>query len=168
MDRVLHVQGGKNYPGLLPLISLLVALLFSPLALSQHEMHNMPDSGGLHVISMPDNDEVLGSAPESIMLHFESEVRLVKLALREPGQGKDPIEIGFRYRPEAGVHFVQSLPVLSPADYYIVEWAAFDANQSLIKGVFYFSFGDDARPPSYYLDQIKHPEHIMSPDYRLL
>ena len=117
---------------------------------------------------MPDNDEVLAVAPESVMLHFQSDVRLVKLVLREPSQGKEPIDIGFRYRDGTGVHFVQPLPVLVDADYYFVEWAAFDANSNLIQGAFYFSFGEDARPPSFYLDQMQHPDTIISPDYRLL
>jgi methionine-rich copper-binding protein CopC len=129
-------------------------------------MHDMSDDGGVHGETMPANDEVVAKSPESIMLHFESEVRLLKLALKETRQGE--IDIGFRHNPTAGVHFMQSLPMLAPADYYRVEWAVLDAGGQLIKGSFYFSFGDDAKPPSYYLDQMEHPDHIMSPDYRLL
>jgi hypothetical protein len=115
---------------------------------------------------MPANDAALAAAPGSLMLHFESEMRLVKLALKAPEYGF--IDIGFRYQPVPDVHFMQSLPTLAAANYYSVEWAAFNANEELIKGIFYFSFGDNARPPSYYLDQMHHPGPIMSPDYRLL
>ncbi len=168
MNPVFEAAAGKKYASRLSLASLLVALIFSPLSLAQHAMHNMPMSADAHVKTMPGNNAVLGSAPESIMLQFESEVRLVKLVIRDPSQGKEPIDIGFRYRPEADVHFVQAIPKLAATDYYSVEWTVFDAKQTLIKGAFYFSFGDDARPPSYYLDQIRRPRHIMSPNYRLL
>ncbi len=152
---------------LMALIFLLCAV-FIPRSFAQHGAHGMPASGNKQVISMPDNDEVLAVAPESVMLHFQSNVRLVKLVLKEPSQGKEPIDIGFRYRDGTGVHFVQPLPVLPDADYYFVEWAAFDANSNLIKGAFYFSFGENARPPSFYLDQMMHMDTFISPDYRLL
>ena len=149
-------------------LCLIALLLISPLALAQHSMHNMQDSGNIKLVSVPGDDEVFVASPESILLHFDTEVLLVKLVLREPSQGKEPINIGFRFSPERGVHFLQPLPELAKADYYLVEWAAFDANNTLVKGSFHFSFGADARPPSYYLEQLKHPDHIMSPDYRLL
>jgi|TARA_B100000959_G_C14944727_1_gene609354 hypothetical protein len=65
---------------------------------------------------------------------------------------------------------VESLPVLAAADYYTAEWAVLDGEGKLIKGVFSFSFGDDARPPSDYRDQMQmeHSDNIISPDYRLL
>lgn len=142
--------------------------LSGPMSLAQHQMHNMPGSGAPGVKTMPANDEVLRSPPQSIMLSFESAMQLVKLVVKDPDQGKEPIDIGFRYRPGKDVHFVQSLPVLARANYYVVEWAAFDTRQTLVKGTFYFSFGDDAMPPSHYLNRIKRPAHIMSPSYRLL
>jgi len=145
--------------------SILLWGLSSSLSSAQHETHGMSGSG--HVMTMPDNDEILNSAPESITLLFESDVVLLKLALREPGQGKEPIDIGFRYRPGAGVRFIQPLPILPIADYYTVEWAAFDANAGLIKGTFYFSFGDNAHPPSAYRNQMEHRMEVLSPDYRL-
>lgn len=149
------------------LLVMLVGSLFSSMALAQHTMHSMPGSNSLNVVSMPGNDEVLAAAPKSIMLQFGSEVQLVKLAVKNPEEGKEPIDIGFRYSPQMSMHFMQPLPVLGAANYYTVEWAAFDAKHVLVKGVFYFSFGVDAKPPSFYLSQIKQMEHIMSPDYRL-
>ena len=155
----------KNcYPSRLLLIKLLLLVFLSPLALAQHEMHGM--SASTQINTMPANDAVLTAAPASLMLHFESEMRLVKLVLKAPEHGF--INIGFRYQPATGLHFMQSLPTLAAANYYTVEWAALNANEELIKGIFHFSFGDNAMLPSYYLDQIKHPDHIMSPDYRLL
>ena len=147
--------------------SLLMSVYFTSPSLAQHETHDMSATGAAHVITMPDNDEVLAVAPESIMLHFESDVRLVKLALKEPSQGKEPIDIDFRYQPGTGVHFVHALPELAAADYYTVEWAAFDTDANLIRGVFYFSFGENARPPSSYTGRMEHSGNIISPDYRL-
>ena len=88
--------------------------------------------------------------------------------VKDPAQGKDGLDIGFRYSGEVSTEFTQSLPLLGKADYYRVAWAAFDRQQQLIKGVFFFAFGPDAQPPSFYLEQMQHPRHIMSPDYRLL
>lgn len=159
---------GNYFAFLLSLLSLVITLFSGSISLAQHETHNMHTSGDVHLMSMPDNDEVLVSAPESIILHFDSDVRLVKLVLKEPSQGKEPIDIGFRYRPGAAMHFEQALPVLPAANYYTAEWTAFDANSTLIKGAFSFSFGDDAKPPSYYRNQMDHEMQILSPDYRLL
>jgi len=144
-----------------------IGAFFSSPGLAQHTMHNMPTSDSLQVITMPENDQVLKAAPETIMLQFATEVQLVKLAVKNPEEGKEPIDIHFRYEPDISMHFMQRLPKLAAANYYSVEWAAFDANHVLVKGVFYFSFGADAKPPSFYLSQIKKMEHIMSPDYRL-
>ncbi len=151
--------------------SLLLALsiLVTPQLHAQHGGHGQAAAGGSeHVITMPDNDEVLASSPESIMLHFESDVRLVKLVVKNPGESKEPIDIGFRYNGATGVHFVHALPKLAETNYYLVEWAAFDAASTLLKGSFYFSFGDEALPPSYHLEQMRHTGTVLRPDYRLL
>ena len=166
IDRVLEIGRGNKYAGLVLFFSLLVALVYSPFSLAQHEMHNMPGEGAVHVTTMPANDEVLATSPKSIMLRFGSEVQLVTLALREPSQGKEIIDIGFRYSGETGAQFVQPLPVLAAANYYVAEWAILDGDR-LLKGVFYFSFGDDARPPSFYRNEMDHQMQMMSPDYRL-
>lgn len=150
---------------LLRMLALLLGMAASPFLHAQHAMHGMSASGTAGVTTMPADNEILVAAPASIMLHFDAEVRLVKLALREASQGL--LDIGFRYRPAAGLDFVQELPALAQADYYAVEWAALDAAGRLMKGRFFFSFGPDARAPSYYLEQLDHPLHIMTPDYRL-
>jgi methionine-rich copper-binding protein CopC len=146
------------------LIKFLFLVLWSPLVLAQHEMHNMAVAA--QVETMPANDEVLAAAPKSLMLHFENETRLVKLALKDPKRGY--IDIDFRYEPVTGLHFMHALPELEEADYFTAEWATLNANGALVKGSFNFSFGENARPPSYYLNQLKQMDHIMSPDYRLL
>lgn len=159
-------KGETGYAAVALVTGLLLALLFSSAAQAQHEMHNMSGQGNVQVTTMPENNEVLAAAPDSVMLHLQSPMRLVKLVLKD--SARDFIDIGFRYQPSTGVHFMQALPPLPQADYYTVEWALLDATGALIKGNFFFSFGSDARPPSYYLEQMEHPQHIMAPDYRLL
>jgi len=157
----------KLLSGLLLSLSLLLSLLGGSVVLGQHTMPGMSNSGGLQLSTMPADDEVLAKAPQSIMLNFESEVRLVKLALKETKQGE--ILIDFRYSPAASMHYMQALPALAAADYYKVEWAALDAKGALVKGSFYFSFGSDAKPASSYMEEMDHDmQMIMSPDYRLL
>ena len=159
-------QSRKPISGLLLSLSLLFSLLSSSVVLGQHAMPGMASQDGLQLSTMPADNEVIAKAPLSIMLNFESEVRLVKLALKETKQGE--ILIDFRYSPVAGMHYTQPLPTLAAADYYKVEWAALDASGKLVKGSFNFSFGDDAQPPSSYMKGMDHEMQITSPDYRLL
>ena len=168
LERELTVPRRSNYIMHVQPLCMLLALLLCQEAIAQHTQHDMNKAGAGQVRSMPGNDEVLATPPASIMLHFDAAVMLVKLVLRDPSQSKEPIDIGFRYQPERQMNYAQPLPELASANYYVVEWAAFDASDALVKGVFYFSFGDNAKPPSYYLNQIQHPDHIMSPDFRLL
>ncbi|MBL4891141.1 MAG: copper resistance protein CopC [Rhizobiaceae bacterium] len=165
-NRNLASQSRKPLVSLLLSLSFLFSLLSSSLVLGQHVMPGMSEGGGLQLSTVPADDEVVAKAPQSIMLNFESEVRLVKLALKETKQGE--ILIDFRYNPAVGMQYMQLLPSLAAADYYKVEWAALDASGKLVKGSFYFSFGDDAKPPSEYLNEMDHEMMIMSPDYRLL
>lgn len=149
----------------LPLLA--VFLLGAGPTLAQHAMHNMGDgAAAIDVDTMPPNNAVLASSPDELMLHFGPMVRLVKLAVRDPESGL--IDIGFRYDPAPGHEFAQALPDLPREDYYTVEWAIIDRAGTLTKGNFHFAFGPNARPPSYWLDQIEQMRHIMAPDYRLL
>ncbi|MEX2469502.1 MAG: copper resistance CopC family protein [Pseudohongiellaceae bacterium] len=134
--------------------------------LAQHAMHDMGAEPAMTVHSTPADDAVLPAAPQSLQLHFPETVRLVKLAVRDPGSGLT--DIGFRYDPKSSQMYTQALPVLETADYYTVEWAVLDGNEQLVKGNFHFAFGPDARPPSYYLAQREQMRHFMAPDYRLL
>lgn len=140
--------------------------LCSSAVLAQHDMHNMNNTGQDMVTTMPANNEVLAAAPTEVMLHFEKPKTLVKLVVKDPASNF--VDINFRFDPRPSQHFAKALPALSAQDYYTVEWAILDDDGALIKGTFYFSFGPDAKPPSFYLDQMEHEMHIMAPDYRLL
>lgn len=147
--------------------TLLVGGVLIPNAQAQHAMHSMAaDAGELTLTTRPADDAVLVSQPDQLMLDFGPEVRLVKLAVRTPDS--DLLDIGFRYSPRSADQFSHPLPELQAADYYTVEWAVLDAEESLVKGDFHFSVGADSRPPSYYLNQMEQMQHIMAPDYRLL
>lgn len=147
-------------------LGLLLSGVCSPFLIAQHAMHDMGGAETMGLQSMPADDAVLATAPDHLMLHFASEVRLVKLALRNTENAL--IDIGFRYDPEPGIEFMKMLPPLPADDYYRVEWAVLDENDTLVRGSFHFAFGRDARPPSYWLEQQDQMQHIMSPDYRLL
>ncbi len=151
---------------LLSSLRLLPLLIWSPFLFAQHEMHNMGGASHMELQTMPADNAVLGSAPDQLMLHFGPEVRLVKLTLRNTDN--DLVDIGFRYDPEPAKDFIHRLPHLAADDYYRVEWGIIEDDGTLVRGSFHFSFGPDARPPSYWLDQTEQMQHIMSPDYRLL
>lgn len=140
--------------------------LYSSAVLAQHDMHSMDNAGQDMVTTMPGNNEVLAAAPTEVMLHFEKPKTLVKLVVKDPAANF--VDINFRFDPRPSQHFARALPALAPQDYYSVEWAILDDDGALVKGTFYFSFGADAKPPSFYLDQMEHEMHIMAPDYRLL
>ena len=147
--------------------TVLAMLLWGQAGVAQHAMHNMGSgSEELPLQTMPANDEVLSTAPGQLMLHFGVDVRLVKFVLRN--SENEFFDLGFRYQPKAGRDYIQPVPPLVADDYYRVEWGAIDSNGKLVRGMFHFSFGPDARPPSYWLDQQEQMQHIMSPDYRLL
>ena len=62
MDKSLSIRKAIRFPGK-PLLVWLLAM-FSPLALAQHEMHDMAETADTRLQSMPANDEVLAAAPE--------------------------------------------------------------------------------------------------------
>jgi methionine-rich copper-binding protein CopC len=167
VDRAFNSKSIGFFSVKLILLCLLV-LFFNSVSQAQHEMHNMGGANESLVMTMPSDDEVLVAAPERLMLQFDSNVTLVNLAVREPSQGKEIFDIGFRYSPVPSESFTQTLPALAAADYYVVDWAAFKNDGSLIQGTFYFSFGVDAKPPSSYRGGMDHRMEIMSPSYRLL
>jgi len=157
----------RGFLAILSAISIAVLVMFWSLsAQAQHSMHGMADMGMTSVVTMPVNDAVLAASPEHLMLQFEETITLVKLAVKDP-QGK-LVDINFRFDPTPGMQFMHMLPELEQIDFYNVEWAILDSEGSLIKGNFYFSFGEGAQAPSYHLEQMDMPAHIMAPDYRLL
>ena len=135
-------------------------------SLAQHQMHGGDGESGISVSTMPMANEVLAKSPEQIMMNFQEPYTLVKLVMKTPDN--EFVDINFRFDPTPGMHMVHAIPALEPDDYYEVEWAVLSREGELIRGNFHFSFGEDARPPSYYLDQMEMPVHIMAPDYRLL
>ena len=165
---ITRIVSAVSHPRAAACLLALSSALFSAASFAQHGSHGVINTGEGFVATMPHHDQVMAMAPDSIMLQFESSVRLVKLALKEPSQGKEPIDIGFRYREGESKHYTQSLPPLPPANYYVVEWAALDSSGQLVKGTFHFAFGKNAMPPSHHIERMNHPDSVPSPDYRLL
>lgn len=148
-------------------VLLVVALiLVQSTVFAQSMVHMNHGAMSSMATSTPNDDAVLASAPEQLMLMFEQEVRLVKLTLHTAE--KDWVDIDFRYDPQAGKHFAWPLPALKEADYYTANWAIIGSDEQLLKGRFSFSFGADARPPSALMPEEMEMEHIMVPDYRTL
>lgn len=100
------------------------------------------------MLTMPGNDEVLGSAPAELSIQFPRAVRLVKLTLRN--EIRDWVDIKFRYDPQPGQRYRLPLPQLASAKYYTADWAILGVNDQLIRGSFSFAFGPEARAPSFH------------------
>ncbi len=96
--------------------------------------------------SLPADDAVLVSAPETIRINFPARVRLVKLILRN--ENYEWVDIDFRYNPRPDDQYQLALPELPAAEYYTAEWAILGYGDELIRGSFSFSFGPDAKAPS--------------------
>jgi len=151
----------RTLPGL---CALLLALL-SPLTVAQHVM-TINSNSDVVTETAPANDEVLAAAPADLMMRFSTYVRLVKLVVKAPGD--KPVDIGFRYNPDASRVFFWDLPPLPAADYYTVEWAAIDPVNFVARGSFNFSFGPNARPPSELIPQEEELAPVIVPDFRLI
>ncbi len=135
-------------------------------SLAQHVMGPMGSQSDVVLESSPANDEILPVAPADLMLRFSTYVRLMKLTLKAPGN--EPINIGFRYQPEASRVFFWNLPELPAADYYVVEWAVLDPSNLIARGSFGFSFGPNAQPASALIpvEEVLNP--VIVPDFRLI
>jgi methionine-rich copper-binding protein CopC len=146
----------------------LVALLITLLAASSHAQHVMTINSNSDVVTetAPVENEVLAEAPADLMMRFSTYVRLVKLSLKAPGN--EPVDIGFRYDPDASRVFFWNLPPLPAADYYTVEWAAIDPSNFVARGSFSFSFGPNARPPSELIPVEEELDPVIVPDFRLI
>jgi methionine-rich copper-binding protein CopC len=126
-----------------------VFLFCSSVSVAQHALHlQAADSTGFaaKTETSPLDDSVLDVAPVQLSLLFPSQVRLVKLTLRN--EQRDWVDISFRYRASMLVNFSWQLPDLQDATYYTVDWAVLAANERLVKGSFSFAFGPGAEPPS--------------------
>ena len=95
----------------------------------------------------PADDEILEASPKFLTLQFPKAVRLVKLTLRN--EEREWVNINFRYSPFARESYEWGLPFLEPAVYYTADWAILVSNDRLVKGSFSFSFGPEAKRPSW-------------------
>lgn len=143
----------------------IAALLLAPLTHGQHVM-TINSNSDVVTETAPAEDEVLAEAPADLMMRFSTYVRLVKLSLKAPGD--EPVDIGFRYDPDASRVFFWNLPPLPAADYYTVEWAAIDPSNFVARGSFSFSFGPNARPPSELIPVEEELAPVIVPDFRLI
>ncbi len=157
-------QYGTRRRALSGLCTLLLVLL-SPLTSAQHVM-TINSNSDVVTETAPVDNAVLAEAPADLMMRFSTYVRLVKLVLKAPGN--TPVDIGFRYNPDASRVFFWDLPPLPAADYYTVEWAAIDPVNFVARGSFSFSFGPDARPPSELIPQEEELAPVIVPDFRLI
>ena len=99
-------------------------------------------------VTFPKDDAVLLEQPQMLVISFQVDVQLLKLALyTDKG---DWIDLGFQWDPSQSDHnFVFPIPTELPAaDYYEAEWSVVDENQRFMKGSFNFAFGPDAMVPS--------------------
>lgn len=119
-----------------------------PLAAPQFSYTQASEELLSQMLTTPDNDEVLSSAPVELNIQFPRAVHLVKLTLRN--ETRDWVDINFRYNPRPGQRYRLALPQLTSAKYYTADWAILGVNDQLIRGSFSFAFGPDARAPSYH------------------
>lgn len=147
------------------LLMLAIALSVAPLAQAQHVMV-LNSNSSVELESQPEDDEVLETAPQELMLRFSTYVRLVKLTMKDPDEKL--VNIGFIYSSDVSRVFFLDMPELPPAPYYTVEWAAIDPENLMARGSFSFSFGPDAAPPSTLIPEEEILEPVIVPDYRLI
>lgn len=132
---------------------------------AQHVM-TINNNSDVEIETLPEDDEVLESAPKELMLRFSTYVRLVKLTMRDPDEKL--VNIGFIYSPDVSRVFFLDLPDLAPAKYYTVEWAGIDPENLVARGTFSFSFGPDAKPASTLIPVEEELDPVITPDYRLI
>jgi methionine-rich copper-binding protein CopC len=160
-----NVTKSSNSRWAVPGLCALLLLLLSPLASAQHVM-TINSNSDVVTETTPADDMVLAAAPADLMMRFSTYVRLVKLVLKAPGN--KPVDIGFRYNPDASRVFFWDLPALPAADYYTVEWAAIDPANFVARGSFSFAFGPTAKPPSELIPQEEELAPVIVPDFRLI
>lgn len=153
MQRSGFNEFGKLKAAFLPSLLLICALLIGPMtsfvSVAQHAHEAGPPLLG---VSSPKDDSVLAKMPPVIVLSFRSDVRLLKLRLLSAG--RQHIDIGFYYDPSrVDNNFVWKLPVLPASSYYIVAWSVVDESNQLVEGEFNFAVGDEAIPPSEFIEQ---------------
>ena len=129
--------------------ALLLGIFISLNATAQHAHEAGPPLLGR---TSPQDDAVLARMPPVVVLSFRSDVRLLKLRLLSAERRH--IDIGFSYDPErVDNNFVWKLPALPESSYYIVSWSVVDEDNLLVEGEFNFAVGDEAIPPSEFIEK---------------
>jgi len=159
-------NGGINPAVVMWIMAVLWLALASDGSHAQHVMGPLGSQSEVEVESVPADDEILPAAPADLLVRFSTYVRLVKLTLKAPDG--DPIDIQFRYQPDASRVFLWNLPQLPAADYYTVEWAAIDLTNLLARGSFSFAFGPGARLPPELIPEEEILAPVIVPDFRLI
>lgn len=157
---------GINPAAVMWVMAILWLALASAGSHAQHVMAPLGSQSEVEVESVPADDEILPAAPADLLVRFSTYVRLVKLTLK--GADGDPIDIGFRYQPDASRVFLWNLPQLPVADYYTVEWAAIDPTNLVARGSFNFAFGPNARLPPELIPDEEILAPVIVPDFRLI
>lgn len=151
----MHITAQTNSTSLRELFKLAISLLciLAPVSLqAQHAGHGASQHAAhisellANTETVPDDDAVLGAAPDNLTLRFPERVRLVKLTLHTDAH--DWIDIDFRYNPRPEQSYSLQLPGLQQATYYTAAWAILGSDEQLIRGSFSFAFGPDAEAPS--------------------
>ncbi|AXR07147.1 copper resistance CopC family protein [Salinimonas sediminis] len=102
-------------------------LLFSSAAFSH---------GGVELTkTMPKDDAMLMSAPQTLELSFSAKLQLMKVTLSK--KNGDEIDFGFTPSREAEADYSWELPELSPATYN-VEWIAMGSDGHKMKDSYSF------------------------------
>lgn len=129
---------------LIPILSVLgMALLY-------------PVSSFAHVAlteSMPTAGSTINEAPESLMLMFTEEVRLLKAAISLQDGGE--IDIGFKPMAMAMKHFNVALPALAEGEYQ-VSWTVMGSDGHRMDQSLSFTIDADAMNPGHNASQAAH------------
>ncbi|PKI14917.1 copper resistance CopC family protein [Colwellia sp. 12G3] len=86
-------------------------------------------------ISIPKDNAMLMQSPESLVLTFTKEVRVVKVILKDSKDNE--VDFGFKLNKDSAAEFSWALPKLIPSNYR-VEWTIMGADGHKMKGKFGF------------------------------
>lgn len=131
---------------------LFLGMLFAGISNEVNAQHNhgRRNTVDLEFESIPPSDSILEAAPQDVVLRFNEYVRLVKFTLK--AESIRSIDINFVFSNDYSRVFIQKLPNLIEAPYYIAEWAALNGEDVIVYGSFTFSFGPDAEKPSTIIE----------------
>lgn len=89
--------------------------------------------------TLPADDAVLETMPESLKLNFKGKVRLIKVDIKD--ETGEALDIGFKPVTDPGKSFSVELPELAPGA-YTVSWSSMGRDSHKIKGDFNFSVAE--------------------------